>query len=302
MNESGIRFCPGQEITGRWDGNRYVLVRELGSGGTASVLLVKDAAGKELAMKISRDLPGITGEHRTLLFLNSNRDIKNLRVLPGVYELDDYTERGITYHYIVMDYCPGLGLQQFKGSLNQGEIASVGSMLAIFLFHLHQVGFVFGDLKPANILYDRMIRKLSVVDFGSVCPKGRVIQQYTPHYDRSSWQAGNRCGDEKYDLFALSMLLLSLHGWASRYLKKRSIIELLRRLKFLGTGNALLPVIIKGLRQEYACLSDMAVDLWQHRGMGDRKVSSGSEYIDWAVSLTGVFSVFLFVVSFYLLM
>lgn len=297
MTESGSHLHPGQEIIGRWDGNRYVVLRELGSGGTGRVLLVENAAGKNLAMKISRDLPGITREHRTLLFLNNNRDIKNLRVLPGVYELDDYCEMGITYHYIVMDYCPGSGLQQFKGSLRPEEIASVGLMLAIFLFYLHRSGFVFGDLKPANILYDRRSRKLSVVDFGSVCPRGRVLLQYTPLYDRSSWQAGNRCGDEKYDLFALSMLLLSLHGGTSGYLKKRSITELLGKLKSLKSGNALMPVIVKGLRQEYEVLSEMAVDLWQRRGVRDQKIYSGSGHINRAVNLVGVISVFFFIVS-----
>jgi len=298
------RFCPGQEITGRWDGNRYTVERELGSGGTARVLLVKNTAnGKVSAMKISRDLPGITREHRTLLFLNNNREIKNLGILPGVYELDDYCEDGITYHYIIMDYCPGKGLGELKGRLQPADIAKIGLVLAIFLHHLHKAGYIFADLKPGNILYDPGAQRLSVVDFGSVCPKGSSIRQYTPLYDRRNWQAGARYGDERYDLFALSMLLLSLHPGMSKYLKGGSITELLNKLRPLTAGYRLMPVIIRGLRQEFSLSGEMAAELWQRRGTGRETwktwgpVNAGGNDMYWPVGLAGAFSAFLFVLS-----
>lgn len=300
MSVTDINFRPGQEISGRWDGHRYTVIRELGSGGTARVLLVKNTEHKYLAMKVSRDLPGITREHRTLLFLNSNRDIKHLGIIPGVYELDDYWDNGHTYHYIIMDYCPGRVLQDLKGGLSPGEISNVGLMLAIFLHYLHQAGFVYGDLKPGNILYDRATKKLSIVDFGSVCPKGRSLQQYTPLYDRSSWQAGSRSGDEKYDLFALSMLLLSLQSGTGDYMKKRSINLLLKKLKPLEHKNDLLPVIVKGLRQEYEVSCKMAFDLWRCRGrqtIFGHPSNSGAAAIRWGINLAGAVSAFFFIVS-----
>ncbi|MFZ5639843.1 MAG: protein kinase domain-containing protein [Bacillota bacterium] len=297
MSGLGLFFHPGQEITGRWDGSRYNVVRELGTGGTAKVLLVKNADGESRAMKISRDLPGITREHRTLLFMNNNRDIKNLGIVPGVYELDDYCKNGLTYHYIIMDCCPGRSLQEYKGILQPEELVTVGLMLAIFLFHLHQAGYVFGDLKPGNILYDRTARKISVVDFGSVCPKGRIIQQYTPLYDRSSWQAGSRQGDEKYDLFALSMLLLSLHHGLGVHIKKRSITKLLWELRPLAARCRIIQVVIRGLRQEYGLLNEIAVDLWRCRGKIEQQVSSGGGYMPLAVNLAGAISAFFFIMS-----
>jgi serine/threonine-protein kinase len=297
MSGADLFFHPGQEITGRWDGNRYNVLRELGTGGTAKVLLVKNTDGGSRAMKISRDLPGITREHRALLFMNNNRAIKNLGIVPEVYELDDYCKNGLTYHYIIMECCPGRSLQEYKGILQPEELVTIGLMLAIFLFHLHQAGYVFGDLKPGNILYDRTARKISVVDFGSVCPKGRIIQQYTPLYDRSSWQAGSRQGDEKYDLFALSMLLLFLHQGLGVHVKKRSITELLWELKPMAARARIIHVIIRGLRQEYNLLNDFAADLWRCRGKTAQRVYVGGGYMPLAVNLAGAISAFFFIIS-----
>lgn len=299
-SEYQVSFHPGHEIIGRWDGNRYLVISTLGAGGTACVLLVQRVAdGKQLAMKISRDLPGITREHRTHLFLNSNRDIKSLGIVPKVYELDDYCEKGHTYHYIVMDYCRGRGLHELKGCLRQEETINIGIALAVFLHYLHQAGFVFGDIKPGNILYDNFTKKLFVVDFGSVCPKGSVILQYTPMYDRSNWQAGTRCSDEKYDQFALSMLLLSMQRGVSKHLKIGCIKELLRKIKPLSITDPLLPVIIKGLHQEYGLLGEMAAELWQCRGKGKQNISAGSNSIYWAVNVIGGLSAFFFIISLY---
>lgn len=293
-----IRFSPGHEIRGRWDGNLYIIERELGSGGTASVFLVRNAEdGRVLAMKISRELSGITGEHRTLLFLNQQSEIKNLGILPQVYELDDYCEEGNTYHYIIMEYRNGEALQNIKGRLSAKEIGAVGMMLAIFLHYLHGAGYVFGDLKPGNILYDFVTRKLTVVDFGSVCPKGRNIQQYTPLYDRQNWQAGSRRGDEKYDLFALSMLLLSLHSGVNKALKCRNLTQLLAALTSSSAGNCLLPVIIRGLRQEYSLSGEMAVELWRSRNNSSQGSPARRRTLDRAVNVAGAVSAVFFILS-----
>lgn len=203
-------FQPGRVLCGRWERNSYRIIRSLGRGGSGQVFLVSDEAGTLLAMKISTDLVGITHEHRILRFLNHQEEIKRLGIVPKVYELDDFQIGCTVYHYIISQYCCGVNLSKHCGRLNYFEAATIGQRIARFLSCLHQTGLIFGDLKPSNLIYDFKNRHVFLIDYGSVCYKGHGLKQYTPGYDRASWQAGTRTADEAYDIFGLGMLLVTL--------------------------------------------------------------------------------------------
>ncbi len=199
-----------QIISGRWEGNHYKILRTIGTGGSGTVYLVKDEEGCLKALKVSPDLFGLNSEYRVLVFLRSCRELMSLNVVPAVSELDDCQIDSRIYYFIVMEYCRGENLGKFKGRLSLKDAALVGRHVACFLDCLHRTGFIFGDLKPGNIIFNFETGHTYVVDYGSVTVKGGKLRQFTPSYDRATWQAGERVADESYDMFSLGMLLVVL--------------------------------------------------------------------------------------------
>lgn len=200
----------GQIILGRWERGRYKILSRIGCGGNGSVYLVEDQKGLHKAIKISTDIYGITCEYRIMVFLRCCRELSNTRIMPQVYEIDDFQVGSTVYHFIVMEYCTGKNLGLYKGRLKEIDAARVVSRVARFLNHLHRAGLVFGDIKPSNIIYNFNTGSVRVIDYGSVTAKGKRLKQFTPGYDRESWNAGPRTADERYDMFALGLLLAAL--------------------------------------------------------------------------------------------
>lgn len=200
----------GQVISGQWEGNRYKIIKSVGSGGSGAVYLVEDEAGCLKALKVSPDLYGLNSEYRFQVYLRSFRELQSLNVIPGAFEIDDCYIDSRNYRFIVMEYCKGEELGKFRGRLGLKDAALVGRKVAVFLDCLHRVGFVFGDLKPGNIIFNFKTGQIYVVDYGSVTVKEGKLRQFTPSYDRATWQAGARVADESYDMFSLGMLLAVL--------------------------------------------------------------------------------------------
>ncbi len=200
----------GQIITGRWERNRYQAIRLLGSGGSGLVYLVRDREARLRAMKISTDIRVISHEHRILVHLNNNCGLKDTNMVPGVYELDDFQLGSVVFHFLITDYFEGRSLDSYVGKTDYRRALAIGVQVGWFLDCLHKAGFIFGDLKPKNIIFDRIRDQIHIIDYGSVCAKGHCLKQYTPGYDRASWRAGDRIADEGYDIFSLGMLLVSL--------------------------------------------------------------------------------------------
>ncbi len=254
-------FKIGQVVTGRWERNRYTIVRLLGQGGTGRVYQVRDSIGRLLAMKVSGDLFAITHEHRVLVYLNNCSGGRKPDVVPRVFELDDFQVGSEVYHYLITEYCPGKNLGSRLGRLKPGEIAAVGKRVAEFLHWLHRHGFVFGDLKPGNVLYNPESGAVYIIDYGSVCLKGHGLKQYTPGYDRASWQAGTRVADEHYDMFALGMLMASLALGKVRGKDGGKLSSLYSRV-LQGIRHPLLrATIVKTLKQETRDCSEIAAEL-----------------------------------------
>lgn len=197
-------------ISGRWERGHYKVLNRIGCGGNGSVYLVEDRKGLLKAVKISTDIYSITCEYRTMIYLRCCHELKASHIMPQVYELDEFQMGQTVYHFIVMEYCPGKNLGLYKGRLDELDAIKVGKQISAFLNDLHKAGLVFGDLKPSNIIYDFDTGSVKVIDYGSVTVKGKRLNQFTPGYDRASWQAGSRTADERYDMFALGIFLAAM--------------------------------------------------------------------------------------------
>lgn len=285
-------FNKGQTILGRWERGRYKILSSIGSGGNGSVYLVEDQQGKLKALKISTEIYSITCEYRIMVFLNCCQEISKTGIMPRAYQIDEFQLGSTVYHFIVMDYCPGKNLGLYKGKLSEADAARVGSQVARFLKCLHRAGLVFGDLKPSNIIYDFCNRSVRVIDFGSVTVKGKRLRQFTPGYDRASWQAGPRTADERYDVFALGLLLaaLVLGKFNPHNSSEKSYAELTERFE----NRALKEIVATALAQSANDCGDLADELCNilEEGEPENKFS-----LNKAINYFGAASAASFVVS-----
>src|SRR5918911_356942 len=150
-------------------GDRFVLVRELGSGGMSRVFLGRDEVlDRPVAVKVVEPDPEYP--QVGLRFQREGRAAARLSH-PNIVRVFDAGEdklEGREVSYIVMEYVPGGDLKTLldkKGSLPSDELAGLGAEVASGLAHAHEKGVIHRDIKPHNILIDEHGRP-KLTDFG----------------------------------------------------------------------------------------------------------------------------------------
>jgi hypothetical protein len=167
-------------------GDRFVLVRELGSGGMSRVFLGRDEVlDRPVAVKVVE--PDPEDPEIGLRFQREGRAAARLSH-PNVVRVFDAGEddlEGRVVSYIVMEYVP---CGDFKdsmdrnGPLPEGMLLRVGADVAAGLTHAHERGIIHRDVKPHNILLDeRGSPKLA--DFGIA----RALDGTTSHNRAGSY-------------------------------------------------------------------------------------------------------------------
>lgn len=81
--------------------------------------------------------------------------------------------------------------------------------------HVHQQGWVHGDIKPSNVMYLADEHKIQLIDFGSCWPIGTKYfdmdeWQLTPGFSSQDQSQGNGCVLPSNDWFALKQWLSQL--------------------------------------------------------------------------------------------
>jgi len=195
-----------ENISGRWSGKSYRIQKKLGAGSTGEIFLVRDEAGKSFAMKVSRDLVSITKEYGYL------EKFAAMGFVPKAYELDDFKRDKNIYHYIIMEYVDGETLREAvaKDRPGIGSKLDIVRIIADTMRRINEQGYVYTDLKYENIMVDRRNGLIRLIDLGSITPIGARVKEYTPMYDRSSWNAGGRTADTSYQVFTVMILMLSM--------------------------------------------------------------------------------------------
>ena len=139
-------------------GDRFVLVRELGSGGVARVYLGRDELlDRPVAVKVLEgdlDDPEIGSlfrrEGRTAARLSHPNTVR-------VYDAGEDRIEGREVSYIVMEYVPGGDLKDLidrTGPLPEALLSRLGADVVSGLIHAHERGIIHRDVKPRNILLD----------------------------------------------------------------------------------------------------------------------------------------------------
>jgi class 3 adenylate cyclase len=198
-------------------GGRYILEKEIGRGGMATVYAARDSRHERpVAVKVlRRELAGSIGPDR---FLQEIRVAAKL-THPNIVALHDSGEvEGMLYY--VMPYLGGDTLRKIVGSEKQLPIAraiEIARRIAIALEHAHRQGVVHRDIKPENIMM--LEGEPMILDFGIALALSQAgadrltlagLSLGTPTYMSPEQAAGDTAIDVRTDVYALGCVLFEM--------------------------------------------------------------------------------------------
>ncbi len=218
----------------------YRVLRELGSGGMATVYLAERADGhfeQHVALKILRVSANDCEARR---HFTQERQILASLDHPAIARLIDGGITNTGLPYLAMEYVEGVPIDRFCDQLrlSSGERLRLFLQVARAVERAHQHLIVHRDLKPSNI-FVTSARVVKLLDFGiaklldpdalvNAAPPTRDVRMLTPDY-ASPEQARGDAITTAVDVYQLGRLLYELlTGQAPYPLSARNALESLR--------------------------------------------------------------------------
>lgn len=136
--------------------SRYLPAEELGQGGFGRVLRARDQElNRDVALKVQacpspEDASALFAEAKLMAGISH----------PNLVEIYDFGWVG-GLAYLVLEYLPGASLQEAPPEDPRRALEEIAAGLGA----IHAKGFVHGDLKPANLMWDAQGR-VKILDFG----------------------------------------------------------------------------------------------------------------------------------------
>ncbi len=233
------------------------MVKELGYGANGIVYLVEHMH-RQYALKLSDNGTSIISE---MNILKSFSKVQGSALGPSFLEADDYTAGGSTFPFYVMEYIKGESLVDFLRKKGEAWIGVLMLQLLGSLADLHSHGWVFGDLKPDNLIVTLPEYKIRCVDVGGTTLIGRSVKEYTEFFDRGYWGLGSRKADPQYDLFALAMIIVN-SAYPARFSKNgEGYKQISDKIHAASTLDPYQKLLENALRGAYQSAADMQTEL-----------------------------------------
>ena len=217
---------------------RYMIEREIGAGGMATVYLAHDVRhDRRVALKVLRpELAAIVGAERFLQEIRTTANLQHPHILP-LYDSGRAAgwaaERGsggptappldrssAELLYYVMPYVEGETLRDRlnrEKQLGVEQAAEIACSVAAALDYAHRHGVIHRDIKPDNILLHD--GQPLIADFGIALALSQAggsrltetgLSVGTPHYMSPEQAMGDRELDARSDVYSLAAMLYEM--------------------------------------------------------------------------------------------
>ncbi|WP_396126122.1 protein kinase domain-containing protein [Anaerobacillus sp. CMMVII] len=180
---------------------------------------------------------------------------------PSLVDVDDWVTPEGTIPFYAMEYLKGEDLFTFTSGKGSEWVGIFMVQLLGDLDRLHQAGWVFGDLKPDNLIVVGPPPRIRWLDVGGTTLLGRSIKEYTEFYDRGYWGLGTRVAEPTYDLFAVAMIIINV-GYQNRFEKNgEGIKQLKERIQRKPILKQYETVLLNALQGKYPNAQVMKKDV-----------------------------------------
>ncbi|GMO01220.1 protein kinase domain-containing protein [Parageobacillus thermoglucosidasius] len=270
MNHTLKGLCnlpAGTVITGKWHRQSYKLLKPLGHGANGAVYLAESAKGI-VALKLSDNSEAVTSEVNVLRRFSK---VQGVALGPSLLDVDDWAAPLMKKHisFYVMEYIRGEDFSTFIRKHGKEWVAILLLQLLSVLDKLHQEGWVFGDLKPENLLITGPPPTVRLLDVGGTTLQGRAVKEFTELYDRGYWGLGSRKAEPSYDLFAVAIIMIQSCCPIKLERKgdgRRQLISIIQADVMLRKYQT---VLMKAIDGKYKRASEMKQDLLAAIGRPD---------------------------------
>ncbi|KQL47018.1 serine/threonine protein kinase [Brevibacillus choshinensis] len=250
-----------RQFQGKWNKKSYHVLRELGRGANGAVYLTTQG-GVRRAVKVGVEGIDILMEVNVLKSVQQGR---HSRVGPLLSDVDDLLIDGKASTFYAMEYLEGEQLDRYIRQHGQEWVAVMIVQLLSRLDVLHKHGWVFGDLKPENVMVTQSDKQVRLIDFGGVTKLGNAVRQFTEEYDRAFWHAGDRKAEISYDLFSVAVMMVRLavdrETWKSSLGETRHTVLL---CDIIRKSDGLYPYrvpLLKAFHGKYTTAGEMRAEM-----------------------------------------
>jgi eukaryotic-like serine/threonine-protein kinase len=197
--------------------DRYLIERELGQGGMATVYLAHDIKHeRKVALKVLKpELAAVIGAERFVVEIRTTAALQHPHILPL---FDSGSADGFLYY--VMPFIDGETLRaklDRETQLGVDESVRLATDVADALQYAHEQGIIHRDIKPENILLHK--GRPMVADFGialalSAAAGGRMTETGlslgTPHYMSPEQATAEKEISARSDVYSLASVLYEM--------------------------------------------------------------------------------------------
>jgi eukaryotic-like serine/threonine-protein kinase len=253
--------------------SRYTLVRELGSGGMATVYLAEDLRhNRNVAVKVLRsDLAASLGSERFFREIQVAARLQHPHILPL---LDSGEAAG--FYYYVMPYVQGESLRERvdkHGELPIAESVRILREVVDALAEAHANGVVHRDIKPDNVMLSG--RHALVMDFGvakavsEATGKQKLttagIALGTPAYMAPEQAVADPQLDHRVDIYAVGVMgyemLTGYPPFSGRSPQEILAAQVTQAPEPVGQRRDAVPPVLEAVIMK--CLEKRPADRWQ---------------------------------------